>query len=99
MNPGRLGQEVGVVREFELEGYDAVRVASAGTKFPDIADLEVREALGRLSEASGQKFENDEKESVMLVKDLKTLAELQEHAPEVYTALVAEAGEAAKVVT
>jgi len=98
MNPGLLGQDVGIVREFELAGYDAVRIASAGTGFPDIADLEVREALGRLSEASGQKFEND-KESKMLVKDLKTLAELQEHAPEVYTALVAQAGDAAKAVT
>lgn len=97
MNPGRIGTEFGVVREFELEGYDAVRVASAGTKFPSIADVEVREAIGRICEASGQKFDNEE--THMLVKDLKTLAELKEHAPTVYAALVAQAGEAASAVT
>ena len=73
------------LREFELEGYDAVRVASAGTKFPNLADLEVREALDRICEASGR----NHKETPMQVKDLKTLAELKEHAPAVHTALLA----------
>ena len=95
MNPDRLGQSVGIVREFELEGYDAVRVASAGTRFPDIDDVEIRESLRRIAEASGQKPRTKER-TMLVVNDLKSLAELREQAPDVHADLIAQATEAAK---
>jgi len=106
MNPGAKGQTVQLIREFMLEGYDAVRVPSAEV-YAD-APKNVRESLHAVrehlqSQATAEDQipleENDVPTSVgggskMLLKDIKTLAELQEHAPDVAALLLAKADEA-----
>ncbi|MCP4741461.1 MAG: hypothetical protein GY871_04425 [Actinomycetales bacterium] len=106
MNPEHEGKTVTLIRDLELEGYDAVRVPSAEV-YAD-APQNVRESLqavneafskGRIQEDSQKTGEerveeaDEEGGSAMLLKDITSLEQLQEHAPDLAKLLVAKAVE------